>query len=158
MLRHVWLAIAIGCGTVLIISCIPIREHEVPRIEGIVQFDGDPLQGTPVAYSLFFHSLSKENLPDDCAEPLATTISQAGGRFQLDEVKKWGFMPPFPADATPTLRLCFESKRGEIVKWDYSWTGPPSTPSYIRLECDLITECVCQVLEASDEYWAPKTP
>jgi hypothetical protein len=126
----------------------------VPRIEGIVESNGKPLAGVPISYSLF-NGPGARTRPAGCDYPLVSTKSLEDGRIRIDEDTRFGIMLPFPANYFGTLRLCFEAPNGEIKTWDYSWSGPPSTPSYMKIQCDLVTEGVCRVLKTNDELWYP---
>lgn len=119
--------------------------------------DGTPVAGVLVKYSLFDGPV-KENRSPGCSDPLATTVSSDDGHFQMSEAKRWGLMLPFPANYFGTLRLCLENPRGEVTTWDYSWSGPPSTPSYMKLQCDVATRDVCRLVETNDELWYPTRP
>jgi len=110
-------------------ACAPYPHFitHAPNVSGTLTMDGVPLSGVIV-------QITHEPNDESCSKAASTTITDAGGYFELDRVKEFSFFGTM-GDHMYSNKLCII--KGGKTYIGYSDGGIGYPPASIRLKCNL---------------------
>jgi hypothetical protein len=113
------------CGS----ACAPYPHFvtHAPNVSGTLTLNGVPLSGVIVKFT---HAPNDES----CSNAAGTSITDAGGYFDMDRVKEFKFFSTM-GDRFYSNKLCIIKDGKTYVVYSDKGTGYP--PDSIRLKCNL---------------------
>jgi hypothetical protein len=126
-------------------GCVPRKAQAVSPVRGLV------LRGTtPVVEAVVTWTTE-----DPDGDVVAGATTDATGRFELEAVKRWRWVPLVAAvSASARWRVEVSEKDGGprvIWRGRHFGTGPPDAPAPFVLECDLERREPCVLRDAPDD-------
>lgn len=113
-------------------ACAPLPHFatKVPNVSGTLTMDGVPLSGVIV-------QITNELNDESCSKAASSTITDAGGYFELERVSDFKFFGTM-GDHIYSNKLCIIKGGKAYIGYMDEGTGYP--PKSIKLNCNINTE------------------
>jgi hypothetical protein len=126
-------------------GCVPQKAQKVSPVRGVLLRGTAPVAGATVTWTT----------ESPRGDVVAGAITDGTGRFELEAVKRWEWVPVVRAvHATAHWRVeASEKDGGPRVIWrgTHFGTGPAQAPAPYVLECDLERREPCVLRDAPDD-------